>query len=207
LEKGLDAARKVAFVDHPTEPATGFLVGEDIFMTNNHVFQDEEDAVRAKLVFNFRKLKDGSDGQVDIWECDPDRLFKTDEGLDYTIVGVKRKHERTPGQVYEYFNLRHGSTVKRKARVSIIQHPRGRLQEIAFRDNQVEYVNINDGIIQYITDTQKGSSGSPVLDDAFNVIALHCQYVPDPDDPAGKAYRNEGFLISSIVNHAGELIP
>ena len=82
-------------------------------------------------------------------------------------------------------------------RVNIIQHPKGRYKEIVFRDNQVRAVE--PPLVQYITDTDYGSSGSPVLDDWFNVVALHNQRVRDPQSPY-RWHRNQGYLINEIYD-------
>lgn len=204
LEKALEAAKHVARVKLPAGSATGFLVGEDVLMTNNHVFEDEQDAKNAEVQFNYRMLADGTRAEEDVWECDPDQMFKTNPNLDYSIVKVKKKNGHNAGQVWGFFNLRHGVRVNENQRVNIIQHPRGRFQEIAFRDNQVKAVK--DAYIQYITDTDYGTSGSPVLDDWFNVVALHNQRVRDPNSPY-RWYRNQGYQIKAILDDAGDLIP
>ena len=55
--------------------------------------------------------------------------------------------------------------------MTIIQHPLGGPKQIAITANQV--VNTYDYRLQYTTDTQPGSSGSPVFNDDWKVIALH----------------------------------
>ena len=63
--------------------------------------------------------------------------------------------------------------------------------------------DVFDEFIHYSTDTEPGSSGSPVLSDAWEVVALHHAGVPGP---GGKGYvANEGIRISSIVAHLGAL--
>lgn len=204
LERAVDAARSVARVVLQGGSATGFLVGPDTFMTNNHVFESAQDARTAKLQFNYRKLANDSEAPVDEWVCDPDALFHTNPALDYSIVKVKPKGGKKAGEVWGAFDLRHGEKVHANERVNIIQHPQGRHQEIAFRDNKVRAVK--DTFVQYLTDTDYGTSGSPVLDDWFRVVALHNQRVADPKNPQ-KYYRNQGFLISAILADAGPRLP
>ena len=204
LENAVRAARSVARVVLQGGSASGFLVGPDTFMTNNHVFESAEDARTAKLQFNYRKLADGKDAPVDEWSCDPDALFHTNPALDYSIVRVKPKKGKKAGRVWGSFNLRHGQKVRVNDPVNIIQHPQGRHQEIAFRDNRVRAVK--DTFVQYLTDTDYGTSGSPVLDDWFNVVALHNQRVADPKKP-DRFYRNQGFLITAILADAGKRLP
>jgi len=200
LQTALEASRSVARVKFPTGSATGFLVGADVFMTNNHVFEDKKDAKNAVLQFNYQLNADGSLAGHDEWKCDPDTMFKTNPNLDYSIVRVKKKNGKNAGDVWGFLNLKHGSSVVKNQRVNIIQHPQGRFKEIVFKDNQVKAVT--DEYIQYVTDTDYGTSGSPVFDDWFNVVALHSQRVRDPNFPY-KWYRNQGYRIEKIVSDAG----
>lgn len=204
LRKALEVSRSVARVKLPRGSATGFLVGKNVFMTNHHVFENERDAADAVLQFNYELTADEDPAERDEWECNPAEIFKTNPRLDYTIVCVRQKDGRNAGDVWGHLDLRHGFAVARNQRVNIIQHPQGRFKEIVFRDNQVKAVAAE--YIQYLTDTDYGTSGSPVFDDWFNVVALHNQRVRDPNSP-DRFYRNQGFQIEAIVADAEELIP
>jgi len=92
-------------------------------MTNNHVFEDEEDARVAKLQFNYRLCADGTLAPVDVWECDPDEMFKTNPDLDYSIVNVKKKDGKNASDIWGHFDLRHSVILSKNRRVNIIQHP------------------------------------------------------------------------------------
>lgn len=205
LARALEASERVARVWLPQGTATGFLVGPDAFMTNHHVLEEEQDACDARLQFDYRSQWDGTPNPIDVWECDPDNGFMTNPYLDYTVVRVKSKDGVRPGDQRGFCALRHGKSARVGHRVNLIQHPKGRFQEIAFRDNQVEAVS--DITVQYLTDTDFGTSGSPVFDDWFNVVALHNQRVPDPGFP-WRYHRNQGFRIESILADEGNaLIP
>ena len=93
-----------------------------------------------------------------------------------------------------------GKALKGEA-VSIIQHPNGAQKAIAIRSNRV--TDVFDQYIHYSTDTEPGSSGSPVFSDAWEVVALHHAGVPGP---GGQGYvANEGVRISSIMAHLANL--
>lgn len=202
LAEALNAAKKVARVKLPNGSASGFLIGKNLFLTNNHVFEDMEDARQSLLQFNYQMTADGMVDNVDVWKCDPDRFFKTNSNLDYSIVAVEQKNGASAGVEFGFFDLNSNQMVRINQRVNIIQHPRGRFKEIAFRDNQVKAVE--EKFIQYLTDTDYGTSGSPVLDDWFNVVALHNQRVRDPQN-RHRWYRNQGFRIDKILDDMGEL--
>lgn len=204
LEEALKASRKIARVKMPTGSATCFLIGPDLLMTNNHVFENEGDASAAKIQFNYRMQADDTAAIVDEWTCDPDDLFKTNPDLDYSIVRLNKKEDQSAGDVYGFFDLRHGVVPDVNQRANIIQHPQGRFKEIAFRDNQIRHVG--DEFVQYLSDTDYGTSGSPVLDDWFRCVALHNQRVRDPANPS-RWYRNQGYRIDKILSDAGKAIP
>lgn len=204
LELALEASKRVVRVRLAAGSASGFMIAPDIVMTNNHVFENETDARNATLQFNYRLTADGDPAPRDDWECDPDDLFKTNPDLDYSVCRVKQKDGKNAGDIWGFFDLRHGVEAAVNQRINIIQHPQGRFKEIAFRDNQVKLVD--DTIVQYVTDTDYGTSGSPVLDDWFNVVALHNQRVRDPNNPS-QFYRNQGFNITAVLADAGNAIP
>jgi V8-like Glu-specific endopeptidase len=55
--------------------------------------------------------------------------------------------------------------------VFVIQHPRGGPKQIVMANNEVDFVD--DTIVHYSTDTLPGSSGSPVFDWQWRLVALH----------------------------------
>lgn len=94
--------------------------------------------------------------------------------------------------------LQDPETVTRGERVNIIQHPRGRLKELSLHDNKVTYVY--DKVIRYTTDTEPGSSGSPVFNNQWDLVALHHAGWAEPDGGA----TNEGVRMTEIVAYLRE---
>lgn len=83
-------------------------------------------------------------------------------------------------------------------RVNIVQHPFGQPKQISIQNNLVEYVG--GDVIQYVTSTNPGSSGSPVLNDQWQVVGLHHSGGNLPEPTTGQYYnRNEGILIAQIL--------
>jgi len=203
LERAVEASRSVARVKLFSGSATGFLISPDVLVTNNHVFETDDDARGAQIQFNYRLDADDNPAERDDWECDPDDLFMTNPALDYSIVRLKQKAGKKAGEVWGHVRVNANARIFNNQRVNIIQHPQGRFQEIAFRDNQVKAVT--DRFVQYLTDTDYGTSGSPVFDDHFNVVALHNQRVADPSGP-GRWYRNQGYRIGPILEEIGNQI-
>jgi Trypsin-like peptidase domain/N-acetylmuramoyl-L-alanine amidase len=55
--------------------------------------------------------------------------------------------------------------------VNIIQHPKGRQKEIVIYNNRVQM--ISEDFIQYETDTEPGSSGSPIFNARWQLVGIH----------------------------------
>lgn len=120
-------------------------------------------------------------------------VFYTSEKLDYAIVQL----ERVPGDEWDWLPLS-ARDVRRDDRINIIQHPAGRPKQISLQNNYVEYVGGN--VVQYVTSTLPGSSGSPVLNDGWEVVALH-HAGGNLREPTTQRtyYRNEGILVAKIL--------
>lgn len=75
------------------------------------------------------------------------------------------------------------------------------MKQISLYHNIVTHTN--ERIVQYLTDTLKGSSGSPVFNSEWEVVALHHSGGGSKsDEPAlmdGLKIRNEGILINKII--------
>ena len=123
LSRGLAAARAVALVQvaHAAGSWTGsgFLVADDIFMTNHHVVGSDADAAAATLRFDFEEDKSGRlrDGVT----FPVSGILITDQKLDYSLLRV----DGLPGKDRSAFVPRVGP-VRVGERVNIIQHPPAR---------------------------------------------------------------------------------
>ncbi len=90
--------------------------------------------------------------------------------------------------------------------IIIIQHPHGRAKEIvAFNSNVLE---ASDSYIQYTTDTDFGSSGSPILNENLQLIGLHfgalIKYNPENyeknNNEVGSKAEDEKYSINIKAN-------
>jgi V8-like Glu-specific endopeptidase len=89
-------------------------------------------------------------------------------------------------------------TPTRQAPAFVIQHPGGDRKRVAYVRNQV--TDLDDRVVHYLSDTQSGSSGSPVLNDGGRLIALH-HAGGTPQEVAGKPplKKNEGIRIERVI--------
>ena len=166
---------------------TGFLIAPGVIMTNNHVIGDEDEGREAMAEFRY---EEGSEPIV--VAARPERLFVTNKTLDFTIIAVEGRGLEGISPIA----LRRDSTlITRHERANIIQHPNRRRKEVALRNNPV--TRVKDKVLHYRTDTEGGSSGSPVFNDNWDLVALHHAGVANRDGTA----TNEGIRISAIVDY------
>lgn len=197
---------------------TGFFVGDGILITNNHVLQDK-DVARDSLAEAFYEFgPQGEEAPLKRFALDPDRLFFTTKDLDFTIVAVARQAIQDAMPVSQMGWLPLIGTVGKVVEgewLTIIQHPEGERKQVCVRENQL--VKRDDDVLWYSTDTLAGSSGSPVFNNDWLLVALHHSGVPetvngkwqtihggdyDPardDESQIKWKANEGIRISRIV--------
>lgn len=185
---------------------TAWLIAQGLAITNHHVVNArrsgeadaspadlERQAANASLRFDF----DAQD--TDGVRVPATGLVAWCKELDYAVLTVDGPAGRIIPRLASSL-----VTLDATARlaVNIVQHPRGKRKRVALRNNLV--TGADETSIRYFTDTDAGSSGSPVCDDQWRVVALHrgTQYASNLSY-LGKdtAYVNYGIQIQAILNH------
>jgi V8-like Glu-specific endopeptidase len=225
LEGGLQVARSVGRIwigvagGRPKGYGTGFLVSPRLLMTNHHVLGDRSVARASFVEFNYQVGLSGAILPTTTFTLDPDEFFCADKALDYAVVAVRSAG--TGGQSLSDFGWNPLIEEEGKAIVSqwlnLIQHPNGETKQLGLRENQL--LDVLDDFLHYETDTAPGSSGSPVYNDRWEVVALHHSGVWATNDAGhplaidGRVWRedmgehrikwvaNEGARISKVLAH------
>jgi V8-like Glu-specific endopeptidase len=200
LARGLEVSKsvaRVAFADGSS--GSGFLIQDNLLITNHHVLASEADALKATVEFNYQKTPQGLDAPIKRYELAPDEAFATSPeekagGDDWTVVRVKGD----PNAKWGALPLAKAEP-QVKDEVIIIQHPAGGPKQIALTHNVVAFVN--ERRLQYLTDTLEGSSGSPVFDMDWKVVALHHAggWLREPGTKQA-VFRNQGVHINVVID-------
>jgi V8-like Glu-specific endopeptidase len=199
LRRGLDSARAVcrltAVFGGRILYGTGFRVGSRTLLTNHHVLHDwtRDNALPSSVQADFGYELDAG-GKLSV---------AAPVGCDVTTIRGEREHDfaviqagaELPADV-TVLPLDVAAGIQVGDRVYIVQHPSGLPKKIALAHNLVR--SVTPDVVQYWTDTEAGSSGSPVFDDRWRVVALHHQWVDAPQGD-GLAYRNQGRAISKVI--------
>lgn len=201
IERGVQVSKSVCRILTPNGLGTGFMVSPDTVMTNNHVLPTDTTAASSLIEFNYQQDGSGNLLPAVRYQLDGTR-FHTNPDLDYTFAGVKTEPGKPPLQTWGQLPLNPNADPVPSEHLCIIQHPNGGLKQIVLTSNWV--ISIKPPVIHYTTDTMPGSSGSPVFNDTWYVVAIHHASVPATDKTR---YVNEGILMSSIKADAGTLWP
>ncbi|HND53460.1 MAG TPA: DNA/RNA non-specific endonuclease, partial [Pirellulaceae bacterium] len=225
LELGIVACRSVVRVatrldDDRLSYGTGFMVSPRILLTNNHVLPTKNSALRTTVEFDYQRDRFGRELTPQRFQLDPVAFYLTNKALDFTLVAVSPTSGGKPLSAFGWCPLKGdaGKIVVGEP-INIVQHPRGGLKQVVIRENRL--LDARDGAdvyYHYEADTEPGSSGSPVFNDQWEVVALHHSGVPRRNaqgellDVDGKAWRsgddparldfvaNEGVRVSKLLD-------
>ncbi|MDX2187137.1 MAG: DNA/RNA non-specific endonuclease [Opitutaceae bacterium] len=222
LARGTKASRAIARIEiGGLQPGfgTGFLVGPRLLLTNHHVLPSAEIAAQSRAHFSYERDQEGRLQTGTHFKFVPDVFFHSDPDLDFALTAVSPSAEQGATELDSFGTLPLIETVGKVLIgewLTIIQHPNGEPKQVCVRENQL--LRIDTDVVWYSTDTRAGSSGSPVFNNDWVVIALHHSGVParkqgriqnidgaDWRDVEGEAriqwLANEGIRISRIIQH------
>jgi hypothetical protein len=236
LAGAIYTAQAVGRVEMPQGRAlgTGFLVGPDLLLTNQHVLKSKSNLASAVVRFDYHADPDGvviSKGRV--FEFVRDDLYESSISteLDYALVRIKgeplAERQLLPGEEdLSYLELlrrgRHRGylllaphLIVEGERLNIIQHPNGDPQKVVLTQNYV-IADMAEDRVHYLADTMPGSSGSPILNRHWEVVALHHAGGPHPPQKMSasleKALKghykfNEGIPMRAIIPQIERYLP
>lgn len=167
LNEGIEKSKSVARILTNGSLGTGFVIDRGYLLTNNHVIDSIDIALKTRVQFNYELGSNGAPREPKEFGLDPtaDAGFFTSKEHDWTAVKI-----RAYGNEFGEIKLE-PITIVNNDFVNIIQHPGGEHKQIALYHNLV--ISFSTDRVRYLTDTLPGSSGSPVFDSNWKVVALH----------------------------------
>lgn len=237
LENLYARCRSVAWISNATDAShcgTGFFVRsnrciiEDAefpvpkphaplwLLTNHHVLnrKGERNAIRFDDAEIKLTLLDGAPSfrLSELAEKGHARLVVELEQFDFTLVAfdlpeILERYPRFGMPVSERQDVMNPDGTA-TSRLYVIGHPRGGVMKVSLYDNDL--IDIDDPRLLYRSPTEVGNSGSPVLAQSLNVVAIHhatllpTQVEVGDDETQGKRRShaaNAGVLIDAIARH------
>lgn len=245
MERGWQSSRSVARVEVKRTIGgvgygTGWLIAPNLLLTNHHVIEARErkegkishqdfctQAKGAVVRFDFN---DNSENYVEFQSIE---LIDANEELDYALLSIGNESILTQNErklLSDWGFLKVASSqpeLIKGTNLNIIQHPGGRPKELAIRTNFYLNTTRKRHRLHYLSDTEGGSSGSPIFNDNWEVIGLHRAWVYYDDYYKGQPIKfnnlglhyntaefseqsvmqiNEGVLIHSIIENIHDSI-
>jgi len=180
LRRALEATPSVCRIENSNADGlgTGFMVAPGLVLTNYHVpllLGPDIEKNAAQLVLRFgaitAKEVTESNGQTfRLQALTPVVKSSPIEKLDYVLLHVEEAIRQAEGIKSASIDL---SLPKQGMGLHILQHPAGQSMKLALSNNGVTGVFEAAGLVQYMTSTRGGSSGSPCFNDEWKVVALH----------------------------------
>lgn len=176
---------------------TGFLVGPDTVLTNWHVLEAAKSTGKIEKLgcrFDYVRLSNdavqpgqlislNAAGEIDTSPyskaektANPDTPPPTEDELDYALLRLSRRigEEEVEGAARGWVSLPHEVVpLPADAPILIVQHPDGSPMKLALDTQAVIGLNPTGTRLRYRTNTDPGSSGSPVFGIEWDIKALH----------------------------------
>jgi hypothetical protein len=158
--KALIARNAVGRIESPqnTGIGTGVLVAQNLLLTCHHIFTKTR-VEKAWVRFGY---KSGSYGMEDIFELDLN-FIANDNQLDCALIRLQPNPSLKPIRPVNV-GLDSGQKIR------LIHHPMGQPVVIS---GLGQIVQVGPGYIDHNLNTDKGSSGAPIFNDAWELVAIH----------------------------------
>jgi V8-like Glu-specific endopeptidase len=147
---------------------SGFLVGPDLLLTNQHCISNPAEAASARVEFGF-----DSGGATPV-TFGVTKIEAVDPRLDYSLLRLRGNAATQFGRLFL------GSAVLSQMPLFLVQHPQGLPKKVAFPPNcavgSTSVAGVDDVLNDFghVCDTLGGSSGSPVMEATDGtVVGLH----------------------------------
>ena len=194
LSQGLNCAKAVAMLREDGMPkGSGFLIHGGLLVTNHHLLPQPPAPGRMSVQFGWRRTEEGKLEDGVTFSLDADRFWLTSptSELDCTIVALGELASGSGAAPQPVAlndrNDKHALGIS----LNLIHHPNGAPQQITLRNNAL--LARHEQLLHYAADTDGGSSGAPVFNDSWQLVALHHGGVESDD-----GWVNEGVRISAI---------
>ena len=210
--QGLHRCRAVARIETETGQGvgTGFLVYERDFLsgdgsgalllTNAHVLSRDgsgQSLAAMQAYLRFQAVNDSLQGRYRVQQI---VQSSAPVQLDFTLARL----DRVVAEVEPLPVSQVAPDPSKRQRLYAIGHPLGSSLSFSLHDNHL--LDFKDPQLHYRTPTDPGSSGSPIFDDQWRLVALHC--AGDKQMPRlhgdGVYEANRGVWIKAVQRFCGQ---
>lgn len=207
LRKIVEKATSVCRLELPHKMATGVLIAPNLVLTNYHVLRPtatstlENNARQTLLRFGYFTSTTGQEAEKQTFQLASEEPILTySEDLDYILLQVEDSINHA--QDINPVSWETEEIPQQKQGIFILQHPKGDSMKVAISNNGIIGVYQNQGLIQYVSTTYGGSSGSPCFNENWRLVALH-----HAERSRSFGIIQEGILFRSIYQEIQTYLP
>jgi endonuclease G, mitochondrial len=196
--------------------ATGVLIAKRLVLTNYHVLESannpdiKANALDTILHFGYLTSDSGNESKVKEFQFKLDKQqpilsSSPTEKLDYVLLQVEESILQEENNIKPARWEANKSPILGKG-INLLQHPKGETMKVSISRDGITGVYQEKGLVQYVSKTEPGSSGSPCFDENWNLVALH-HAQRDRTFAALRGTIREGILFSSIYKEISSYLP
>lgn len=159
-------------------------------------WEASQDAVQ-QLRDNGYTVKEEAEAIV-IWH--PNGEYEQDE---IKTIGTRMGYEQFADALKRVVDSDKTQKAKQEAKgdaVIIVQHPKGKQKQIVLSDNKITQNGLYQQVLRYKAQSDYGSSGSPVFNTHWKLVALHHAAVPDSSESSAQSQQTA----NRAVNREGQ---
>ncbi|KST69861.1 trypsin-like serine peptidase [Mastigocoleus testarum] len=139
---------------------TGILIHNNLLLTCNHIFTKTQ-VKQAWARFDYKSESNNS--KINLFELDINFITQSRQ-YDYALLQIKGKVQPKAISINENTILDSGQEIR------IIHHPRG---NPVFISNLGQIMQVGEDYIDHNLKTDDGSSGAPILNNQWELVAIH----------------------------------
>jgi V8-like Glu-specific endopeptidase len=206
LTDALSASRSVCRLDwHKRGVGTGCLVADDLILTSYHVICTNTCSniatrlEQCEIRFGAIRMEDGSVSAgnlvIKLATKNPLVVFSDTNDIDFALLKLSEPIINNHSVELAKLSV---EPISNGQAANIVHYPLGGPQQFSLRNNEIIAVDKNR--FYYLSDTDEGSSGSPIFNDDWNVIGIHrAGYLLDKNTGEEVIEGNQGIPIQSII--------
>lgn len=192
----LSIVKKLSEEESRLIPCTGFLIRDELLMTNQHCVEIDTTCENTQAIFGYDEYQ-----SADIEQYSCKRVVAEDFETDFALLEL----EGSPGEKWGTLQPV-DQAIDDDEKIFIVQHPNGEPKQIAIENCNVAGAIVDgygtDTDMAHTCDTRIGSSGSPVFLPIGAVIGLHHR---EPDEQGEFAEKNRAVRMKLILEELGPL--